>query len=98
MIENPPQGALAAIAAAAAIGIMLAGGVIAVLIVGIRIVVRRADQLHGLRLDIVGAGSPGQGRGCEAAQLVADGDSVAVARAIAIASGSVACQRRIRLV
>lgn len=88
-----PQGSLAAVAATGAIGIVLAGGVVAVFVVGIGIVVR-ADHVHGLRLDIIGARSS-QRRRCEAAQLVADGDSVAVARsvaiAIAVARVSVAC-------
>jgi len=98
--DNLPQGSLAAVATTGAIGIVLAGGVVAVLIVRIGIVVG-ANELHGLRFDVIGARSS-QRRGCEAAQLVADGDSVAVARSVAVsiarvsvvASGSIACWSR----
>lgn len=76
--KDLPQRALATIATAGAIGIVLAGRIVAVLVIGIRIgvVVVGADELHRLRLDILD--TAGQRRGSEAAQFLADGDAVAV--------------------
>lgn len=76
--KDLPQRALASIATAGAIGIVFAGRIVAVLVIGIRIgvVVVGADQLHRLRLDILDTAS--QGRGSEAAQFLADRDAVAV--------------------
>lgn len=87
---------------------MLAGRVVAVLVIDIRVgVIVGADQLHGLRLDVLD--TAGQRRGCHTAQFLADGDTVpipiaiavavavcvAIARVagVAVASGSVTCKR-----
>lgn len=70
---------------------MLAGRIVAVLVIGIRIgvVVVGANELHRLRLDIVD--TAGQGRGSEAAQFLADRDAVAVVTiSVAIAVARVA--------